>query len=149
MDTAPRSQALLGNARPESSAFRGVGGRKAKSSRGDAKRSFAEVRSQRSLGEGCPTNPVRRGPALSKVAGMSILSSGERKPVTVVDFLAAKQAGKRLTMLTAYDYTLARLLDAAGIDGILVGDSLGMVMQGHDTSLSVSMTDMLYHTRLV
>jgi 3-methyl-2-oxobutanoate hydroxymethyltransferase len=80
---------------------------------------------------------------------MSILPSGERKPVTVVDFLAAKQSGKRLTMLTAYDFTMARLLDAAGIDGILVGDSLGMVMQGNDTSLSVSMSDMLYHTKLV
>jgi 3-methyl-2-oxobutanoate hydroxymethyltransferase len=80
---------------------------------------------------------------------MSIPLSGERKPVTVVDFLAAKQSGKRLTMLTAYDYTMARLIDAAGIDGILVGDSLGMVMQGNDTSLSVSMTDMIYHTRLV
>ncbi len=73
----------------------------------------------------------------------------DRKSVTIVDFLAAKQSGKRLTMLTAYDYTMARLIDSAGVDGILVGDSLGMVMQGHDTSLSVSMTDMIYHTRLV
>jgi 3-methyl-2-oxobutanoate hydroxymethyltransferase len=50
--------------------------------------------------------------------------SGEDRPVTVPDFLAAKSRGVRLTMLTAYDYTLARLLDAAGVDGLLVGDSM-------------------------
>lgn len=80
---------------------------------------------------------------------MSASKSDDRKPITVLDFLGARQAGKRLTMLTAYDYTMARLIDAAGIDGILVGDSLGMVMQGKDTSLSVTMTDMIYHTKLV
>jgi 3-methyl-2-oxobutanoate hydroxymethyltransferase len=52
-------------------------------------------------------------------------------------------------MLTAYDYTLARLLDAAGVDGLLVGDSLGMVMQGNETSLTVTLEEMIYHTRLV
>jgi 3-methyl-2-oxobutanoate hydroxymethyltransferase len=52
-------------------------------------------------------------------------------------------------MLTAYDYTLARLLDQAGVDGILVGDSLGMVMQGQPDSLAVTMDEMIYHTRLV
>lgn len=71
------------------------------------------------------------------------------KPVTVQDFLAARQRQTRLTMLTAYDYTMARLLDAAGVDGILVGDSLGMVVQGHDHSLSVTVEEMIYHTRLV
>lgn len=80
---------------------------------------------------------------------MSSLPSAERKSVTVLDFLGARQAGRRLTMLTAYDYTMARLIDAAGIDAILVGDSLGMVMQGKDTSLSVTMADMIYHTKLV
>jgi 3-methyl-2-oxobutanoate hydroxymethyltransferase len=69
--------------------------------------------------------------------------------MTVPDFLAAKARGTRLTMLTAYDYTLARLLDSAGVDGILVGDSLGMVVQGHEHSLSVTLDEVLYHTRLV
>jgi 3-methyl-2-oxobutanoate hydroxymethyltransferase len=69
--------------------------------------------------------------------------------VTVPDFLAAKGKGTRLCLLTAYDYTLARLLDAAGVDGILVGDSLGMVMQGQETSLAVTLKEMIYHTRLV
>ena len=65
------------------------------------------------------------------------------------DFLAAKARGVRLTMLTAYDYTMARLLDAAGVDGLLVGDSLGMVVQGQENSLGVTLDEMIYHTRLV
>src|SRR5947208_4710682 len=75
--------------------------------------------------------------------------SGEDRPVTVPDFLAAKSRGVRLTMLTAYDYTMARLLDAAGVDGLLVGDSLGMVVQGHPHSLGVTLDEVIYHTRLV
>lgn len=69
--------------------------------------------------------------------------------VTVPDFMAAKARGVRLTMLTAYDYTMARLLDNAGVDGLLVGDSLGMVVQGNEHSLTVTMEEMIYHTRLV
>jgi 3-methyl-2-oxobutanoate hydroxymethyltransferase len=71
------------------------------------------------------------------------------RPVTVPDFVAAKKRGVRLTMLTAYDYTMARLLDAAGVDGVLVGDSLGMVVQGHEHSLGVTLDEVIYHTRLV
>src|SRR6476620_9364922 len=71
------------------------------------------------------------------------------RPVTVPDFLAAKAQGRRLTMLTAYDYTMARLLDAAGVDSVLVGDSLGMVVQGQHDSLAVTLDEMIYHTRLV
>src|SRR6266566_1203618 len=52
------------------------------------------------------------------------------KPVTAPDFLAAKAKGEKLVVLTAYDYTMARLFDAAEVDGLLVGDSLGMVVQG-------------------
>jgi 3-methyl-2-oxobutanoate hydroxymethyltransferase len=70
-------------------------------------------------------------------------------PVTVPDFLAAKARGQRLTMLTCYDYTMARILDAAGVDGLLVGDSLGMVVQGHSDALAVTLDEMIYHTRLV
>ncbi|HKI37571.1 MAG TPA: 3-methyl-2-oxobutanoate hydroxymethyltransferase [Gemmataceae bacterium] len=73
----------------------------------------------------------------------------EMRPVTVPDFLSARSRGVRLTMLTAYDYTMARLLDAAGVDGLLVGDSLGMVVQGSDTSLAVTLDEVIYHTRLV
>jgi 3-methyl-2-oxobutanoate hydroxymethyltransferase len=73
----------------------------------------------------------------------------ELRPVTAPDFLAAKASGHRITMLTAYDYTMARLLDAAGVDCILVGDSLGMVVQGQPDALSVTLDEMIYHTRLV
>jgi 3-methyl-2-oxobutanoate hydroxymethyltransferase len=69
--------------------------------------------------------------------------------ITVPDFLAAKARGTRLTLLTAYDYTMARLLDAAGVDGLLVGDSLGMVVQGHEHSLTVTLEEVIYHTRMV
>jgi 3-methyl-2-oxobutanoate hydroxymethyltransferase len=71
------------------------------------------------------------------------------RPVTVPDFLSARARGVRLTMLTAYDYTMARLLDAAGVDSILVGDSMGMVVQGQETSLGVTLEEVIYHTRLV
>src|SRR5713226_814735 len=81
-------------------------------------------------------------PSISRV-------SGEDRPVTVPDFLAAKSRGVRLTMLTAYDYTMARLLDAAGVDGLLVGDSLGMVVQGHEHSLGVTLDEVIYHTKIV
>ncbi len=76
-------------------------------------------------------------------------NNGKNRPMTVPDFLAAKARGMRLTVLTAYDYTMARLLDAAGVDAVLVGDSLGMVVQGHEHSLTVTLEEMIYHTRLV
>src|SRR2546425_2886716 len=60
-----------------------------------------------------------------------------------------KQAGERITMLTAYDASFARLLDQAQIDVLLVGDSLGMVVQGHDTTLPVTMDQMVYHCAAV
>src|SRR3954469_1659463 len=80
--------------------------------------------------------------------GLSAAAS-ELRPVTVPDFLAAKARGTRLTVLTAYDYTLARLLDAAGVDALLVGDSLGTVVQGHETTLRVTLDQMLYHAEMV
>jgi 3-methyl-2-oxobutanoate hydroxymethyltransferase len=76
-------------------------------------------------------------------------SSVAEKPVGVPDFLSARSRGVKLTMLTAYDWTMARLLDEAGVDSILVGDSLGMVVQGLDDSLAVTLDEMIYHTRLV
>jgi 3-methyl-2-oxobutanoate hydroxymethyltransferase len=81
--------------------------------------------------------------------GAQVPAAGDSRPVTVPDFLAAKARGVRLTMLTAYEYTMARLLDAAGVDGLLVGDSLGMVVQGHENSLSVTLEEVIYHTRCV
>ena len=68
---------------------------------------------------------------------------------TVVTIRQAKERGEKLTMLTAYDYSMAKLVDEAGINMILVGDSLGMVMLGYEDTLSVTMEDMIHHTRAV
>lgn len=68
---------------------------------------------------------------------------------TVLTFKEAKKNKDKLTMLTAYDYTTAKLFDESGINSILVGDSLGMVMLGYEDTLSVTMEDMIHHTRAV
>lgn len=60
-----------------------------------------------------------------------------------------KQAGEKIACLTAYDASFARILDEEGVEILLVGDSLGMVIQGHDSTLPVSLNDMIYHTRMV
>lgn len=69
--------------------------------------------------------------------------------VSVKDLQAYKQEGRRFTMLTAYDYTTARILDEAGVPVILVGDSLGMTMLGYPDTLAVTVDEMLHHTRAV
>ncbi len=69
--------------------------------------------------------------------------------VTVPEFRSAKAKGAKLAVVTAYDYTSARLCDEAGVDCLLVGDSVGMVIQGHPTSLPVTLNEMIYHTRCV
>jgi len=71
------------------------------------------------------------------------------KPVRVPDLLEKKQRGEKIAVLTAYDATIARLLDCAGVDVILVGDSLGMVIMGHKTTLEVTLDMMVHHTRAV
>lgn len=68
---------------------------------------------------------------------------------TSVTFKESKKNGEKLTMLTAYDYTTAKLLDESGVDAILVGDSLGMVVLGYDDTLSVTMEDMIHHSAAV
>ena len=68
---------------------------------------------------------------------------------TTTSLAAQKQSGDKITMLTAYDYSTAKLIDESGINCILVGDSLGMVMLGYDSTLPVTMDDMLHHTKAV
>jgi 3-methyl-2-oxobutanoate hydroxymethyltransferase len=69
--------------------------------------------------------------------------------ITVPQFAAFKSAGRKIAMLTAYDYPTAALLDAAGIEAILVGDSMSMVVQGHETTLPVTLDEMIYHAEMV
>ncbi|WAS96778.1 3-methyl-2-oxobutanoate hydroxymethyltransferase [Nannocystis punicea] len=71
------------------------------------------------------------------------------KPVTVPELFEARRAGRKLAMLTAYDAGFARVFDANGADIILVGDTLGMVVQGHPSTLPVIVEDIEYHTRNV
>lgn len=69
--------------------------------------------------------------------------------LTVLDFQRMKAESRKITMLTCYDHAMARILDAAGVDLLLVGDSLGMVVQGHTTTLPVKLEHMVYHTAAV
>ena len=73
----------------------------------------------------------------------------DTKPWTVPALAHAKRDGIKLVMLTAYDNSFARVMDANGVDLVLVGDSLGMVVQGHDSTLPVTVEDIVYHTRVV
>jgi 3-methyl-2-oxobutanoate hydroxymethyltransferase len=76
-----------------------------------------------------------------------IVMDGRR--VRIPDFQAKKSRGERIAMLTAYDATMARLLDRAGVDALLVGDSLGVVVLGHENTLPVTLEAMIHHTRAV
>lgn len=71
------------------------------------------------------------------------------KKFTVSSFLKAKEKGEKISMLTAYDYSTAKLLDEAGVDSLLVGDSLGMVMLGYENTLKVTVEDMIHHCKAV
>jgi 3-methyl-2-oxobutanoate hydroxymethyltransferase len=75
--------------------------------------------------------------------------AGPRKRVTVNELRRMKEAGERIAVVTAYDATAARLVDQAGVDVVLVGDSLGMVVQGHDSTLPVTLDQMVYHSAAV
>lgn len=68
---------------------------------------------------------------------------------TILTFKKKKAAGQKITVLTAYDYTMAKIIDRAGVNAILVGDSLGNVMLGYDNTLSVTMEDMIHHCKAV
>ena len=76
-------------------------------------------------------------------------ASSAPTPVTVPRFVKMKQQGKKITMLTAYDFPTAKLLDEAGVDCLLVGDSLAMVVQGRENTLPVTLQEMIYHGELV
>ena len=71
------------------------------------------------------------------------------RKMTVPEVRGMKEKGEKIVCLTAYDYSFARILDESGIDLLLVGDSLGLVVQGHDSTLPVTVDDIIYHTRAV
>ena len=80
---------------------------------------------------------------------MSLSSKANREKVTIHSLKASKKRGQPIAMLTAYDYPTALILDRAGIDAILVGDSLGMVVLGYENTLPVTMDEMLHHSKAV
>jgi 3-methyl-2-oxobutanoate hydroxymethyltransferase len=80
---------------------------------------------------------------------MSSHAAGAPKHITIHELRRMKQAGERIAVVTAYDATAARLVAGAGVDVVLVGDSLGMVVQGHDSTLPVTLDHMAYHCAMV
>jgi 3-methyl-2-oxobutanoate hydroxymethyltransferase len=83
------------------------------------------------------------------LCGIALFKELDIMKNTAATLLAQKQSGEKITMLTAYDYTTARIVDECGVNSILIGDSLGMVMLGYDTTLPVTMEDMIHHTKAV
>jgi len=77
------------------------------------------------------------------------LQTAVKKQKTILDIRRMKDTGEKIAVLTAYDYSFARLMSLAGIDMILVGDSVGSVVSGYDNTLPVTMEEMIYHTRAV
>ncbi|MFH1798389.1 MAG: 3-methyl-2-oxobutanoate hydroxymethyltransferase [Candidatus Omnitrophota bacterium] len=71
------------------------------------------------------------------------------KKITVLDFKKKKEAGQKISMLTAYDYLMARVIDESGVDAVLVGDSLGMTALGYDSTIGVTMDEMIHHSKAV
>jgi 3-methyl-2-oxobutanoate hydroxymethyltransferase len=116
------------------------------------------VASLSEVGEGLP-DQVREAFFMARIGAASVARSPRkasttstpdgRGKVTVPDVLRTKAAGGRLTMLTAYDATFAGIFDAAGVDILLVGDSVGMVVQGLESTIPVTLEEVIYHTRCV
>lgn len=80
---------------------------------------------------------------------MSVTKLSQHKPVTVQKIVQKKQSGQKITSLTCYDYTTAKILDETGLDFLLVGDSLAMTVLGHDDTLSLTLDEMVHHVKAV
>ena len=77
------------------------------------------------------------------------VSKGKYKKITTNSLQEMKRNGEKISMLTAYDYTLAKIVDSSGVDIILVGDSASNVMAGHETTLPITLNEMIYHAASV
>ncbi|MEY3669748.1 MAG: 3-methyl-2-oxobutanoate hydroxymethyltransferase [Burkholderiaceae bacterium] len=91
-------------------------------------------------------------PAATTATGSSESLYGattDRKPFSILSLRSAREQGRRIAMVTCYDASFAHVLSEAGVDMILIGDSLGMVVQGHDSTLPVTVADIAYHTACV
>lgn len=82
-------------------------------------------------------------------AYLTTASEGSRKKITIATLVQMRARSEKIAMLTCYDASFAAIMDRCGVDTLLVGDSLGMVVQGHDTTLPVTLTDICYHTACV
>ncbi|MEO1991445.1 MAG: 3-methyl-2-oxobutanoate hydroxymethyltransferase, partial [Pirellulales bacterium] len=80
---------------------------------------------------------------------MAVSSSHTNRRVSVLDLAAAKQQQRPITMMTAYDWTSGQLVDEAGVDCVLVGDSVAMVIAGHDSTIPATLDQMIYHGEIV
>ncbi|MFM1880253.1 MAG: hypothetical protein RLZZ344_487 [Pseudomonadota bacterium] len=98
-----------------------------------------------SIGSASATNPPSTAEPLYGSSG----ASADRKPFSIVNLRSLRAQGGRIAMVTCYDASFAHLLSDAGVDMILIGDSLGMVIQGHDSTLPVTVSDVVYHTGCV
>lgn len=96
-----------------------------------------------------PASPGKSDTACLWQNGNMMSEVRSRSPMTVPRFVAAKTQGRKLAVLTAYETAWAEMFDAAGVDAILVGDTLGMVVQGKSTTLPVTLDEMIYHGEIV
>lgn len=87
--------------------------------------------------------------AVPQVSGESLYGATDRKPFSILGLQSARERGARVCMVTCYDASFAQVLSNAGVDMLLIGDSLGMVVQGHDSTLPVTIHDIAYHTGCV
>lgn len=95
------------------------------------------------------TKPSHGDQTIVDTSASELVSKRNVRAVTINDFVRMKKSGQAIVMLTAYDFYTARLLDETGIDGILVGDSANMVFYGEPSTLSITVDQMIYHTKAV